>query len=129
VTEVRRHLEAKRCEPAAIDAAVLELEESGYLDDAGYAQRFAEDRRELDGWGAERIARKLASVGVDAETIAIVCEARDRDGELEAALALLRQRFREPPETDRDRERALGMLVRKGYDLELAYDAVRALAA
>ena len=127
VAEVRRHLEAKRCEPAAIDAAVDELSESGYLDDAGYAQRFAEDRRELDGWGAERIARKLAAVGVDGEAIAAACDARDHEGELDAAITLLRRRFREPPETDRDRERALGMLVRKGYDLELAYDAVRAL--
>jgi regulatory protein len=31
-----------------------------------------------------------------------------------------------PPQSDRDRERALGMLVRKGYDLDLAYDVVRA---
>jgi regulatory protein len=30
------------------------------------------------------------------------------------------------PETDRDRDRALGFLVRKGYELELAYDAIRA---
>jgi regulatory protein len=129
VAEVRRHLEAKRCEPAAIDAAVAALEEQGYLDDAGYAQRFAEDRRELDGWGAERIARRLAAAGVDREEIAAACEARDRDDELDAAVEILRRRFRAAPETDRDRERALGMLVRKGYDLELAYDAVRALAA
>jgi regulatory protein len=128
VAEVRRHLEAKRCEPAAIDAAIAELQEQGYLDDAGYAQRFAEDRRELDGWGAERIARKLTAAGVDREQIAVACDARDREAELEAAIAVLRGRFRVPPETDRDRERALGMLVRKGYDLELAYDAVRALA-
>ena len=129
VAEVRRHLEAKRCEPAAIDAAVVELEAQGYLDDAGYAQRFAEDRRQLDGWGAERIARRLAAAGVDREAIEAACDARDREGELDAALEILRRRFRVPPETDRDRERALGMLVRRGYDLELAYDAVRALAA
>jgi regulatory protein len=129
VAEVRRHLEAKRCEPAAIDAAVAELSEQGYLDDAGYAQRFAEDRRELDGWGAERIARKLSAAGIEEAHIVTACEARDRDGELEAAQAILRRRFPQPPETDRDRERALGMLVRKGYDLDLAYDAVRSLAA
>ena len=29
------------------------------------------------------------------------------------------------PSTPRDRDRALGMLVRKGYELELAYDALR----
>ena len=129
VAEMRRHLEAKRCEPAAIDAAVAELEAQGYLDDAGYAQRFAEDRRELDGWGAERIARRLAAAGVGADEIAAACEARDRDGELEAAVAILRRRFPVAPDNDRERERALGMLVRRGYDLELAYDAVRAIAA
>ena len=126
VAEVRRHLEAKRCKPAAIDAAIAALEEQGYLDDAGYAQRFAEDRRELDGWGAERIARKLAAVGIDGEHIAAACETRDREEELDAALAILRRRFVVPPETDRDRERALGLLARRGYELELAYDAVRA---
>jgi regulatory protein len=66
---------------------------------------------------------------VDREEIAAACVARDREDELDAAVEILRRRFRAAPETDRDRERALGMLVRKGYDLELAYDAVRALAA
>ena len=127
VAEVRRHLEVKRCEPAAIDAAVAELEDLGYLDDAGYAERFAEDRRELDGWGAERIARRLAAVGVDREHIVTAVAARDTASELDAAVALLRRRFA-ALEDDRDRDRALGMLVRKGYELELAYDAVRALA-
>ena len=111
------------------ERTVAELQEQGYLDDAGYAQRFAEDRRELDGWGAERIARRLAAVGVGSEEIAVACSARDREGELEAAVEILRRRFRGPPEDDRERERALGMLVRRGYDLELAYDAVRSLAA
>ena len=39
---------------------------------------------------------------------------------------LLRRRFAQPPSHDRERDRALGLLVRKGYELELAYDAVRA---
>lgn len=129
VAEVRRHLEAKRCEPAAIDAAVAELVELGYLDDARYAQRFAEDRRALDGWGAERIARKLATIGIDAADIDAAVSEQDHAAELDAAVELLRRKLRGVvPETDRDRERALGFLVRKGYDLDLAYDAVRALS-
>jgi regulatory protein len=39
---------------------------------------------------------------------------------------LLRRRFPSPPDDDRGRDRALGLLVRRGYDLEMAYDAVRA---
>lgn len=126
VVEVRRHLEAKRVEPDTIDAAVGELERCGYLDDARYAQRFAEDRRTLDGWGRERIERKLLACGVDRDLVAAAVDGQDGEDELAAALALLERRFPQPLDSDRDRERALGHLVRKGYELELAYDAVRA---
>jgi regulatory protein len=129
VLEVRRHLEAKRVEPDTLDAAIEELAEQGYLDDARYAERFVEDRRRLDGWGVERIERKLLAVGVAAEHVRAALASGhgdDTHDELGAAVEILRRRFRVPPETDRDRERALGVLVRKGYELELAYDAVRA---
>ena len=124
--EVRRHLEGKRVEPSAIDAALHELTETGYLDDARYAQRFAEDRRELDEWGADRIARRLQAAGVGEEEVAAALGGREAESERDAALALLRRRLRSAPQSDRERERALGMLVRKGYDLDLAYEVVRA---
>ncbi len=126
VLEVRRHLEGKRVEPSAIDATLASLAEAGYLDDARYARRFTEDRRELDDWGADRIARRLQAVGVGGTEIEDALNARDADSERDAAIALLRRRLQVPPQSDRERERALGMLVRKGYDLDLAYDVVRA---
>jgi regulatory protein len=124
VAELARLLEGKRVEPAVIDEVVGELQEQGYLDDAGYAQRFADDRRRLDGWGPERIERRLRALGIGGEELAAALD-RDPGGELDAALALLRRRFPEPPATPRDAQRALGMLVRKGYGLELAHDALR----
>jgi len=126
VAELRRHLEGKRVEPDTIDEVVAELHEQGYLDDARFAQRFAEDRRTLDAWGAERIERKLREAGVPAEHIEAALSTQTADEAREAALDLLRRRLSEPPRDDRGRERALGLLVRRGYDLELAYDAVRA---
>ncbi len=125
VAELARTLAAKRVEPAAIEVVVAELSEQGYLDDERYAHRFAEERRRLDGWGAERIERRLRALGVAPELISAVLAEQDAEGERDAALALLRRRFPEPPATPRDRDRALGVLVRKGYELELAYDAVR----
>ena len=124
--EVRRHLLAKDIGEPAADAAVAELERMGYLDDARYARVFAEDRRALDAWGPERIERRLLELGVDRAHVAAAVGERDGAGELDAALELLRRRVREVPSSERERDRALGMLVRKGYDLELAYDAVRA---
>jgi regulatory protein len=127
VLEVRRHLEAKRVEPDTIEQTVAELGEQGYLDDARFAQRFVEDRRTLDHWGNERIERKLLASGVAGELVEAALVAGDREeSQLDAALTVLQRRFRTPPETDRDRERALGFLVRKGYELEVAYDAIRA---
>jgi regulatory protein len=125
VAELARVLARKRVEPAVIDAVVGELCEQGYLDDASFAHRFADDRRRLDGWGAERIEQRLRALGVDAELVAAAVSTRDHEGEMEAALALLRRRFPDPPATPRDCERALGMLIRKGYELELAHDAIR----
>ena len=127
VAEVRRHLERKRVEPAGIDGAIAELRRQGYLDDARFARRFADDRRRLDAWGAERIERRLVALGVDPEVAAAAAAGGDGHDELGTAVALLRRRLRTAPRTDRDRERALGLLVRRGYELELAYDAVRAL--
>lgn len=126
VHEVRAKLQDKRVEPATIDEVIAELEQLGTLDDARFARLFAEDRRTLDSWGHERIERRLTALGVDRDHVAAALTAGGGHDELEAALVVLRRRFPAPPETDRDRDRALGVLIRKGYDLELAYDAVRA---
>jgi regulatory protein len=125
VAEVARLLARKRVEPAVIDSVIGELCEQGYLDDASFAQRFAEDRRRLDGWGAERIERRLLALGIEREHVAAAVGCQGADEELDAAVAFLQRRFPDPPATPRDCERALGMLVRKGYELELAHDAIR----
>ena len=126
VAEMRRHLERRRAEPDAIEAAIAELLRIGYLDDARYARRFTEDRRALDGWGPDRIARKLAQVGVASEHVEAALAERGPQDDLDAAVELLCRKLRAVPEDDRERERALGLLVRRGYALELSYDAVRA---
>lgn len=122
--EVRRNFARKRVDPNLAEEVVQALREGRYIDDAAFARRFAEDRRSLDGWGSERIERRLQELGVDRLHIRPALEATAHD-ELDAAAELLRRRFPNPPETPRDLERALGFLVRKGYELELAHDALR----
>jgi regulatory protein len=125
VAELAQLLAGKRVEPDVIATVLDELCEQGYLDDARYARRFAEDRRRLDAWGAERIERRMLSLGVARELVAEVLAGQDAGAELEAAVAVLERRFPVPPATPQDCERALGVLVRKGYELELAHDAIR----
>jgi regulatory protein len=122
--EIRQNFVKKRVDPGFVEEVVAALLEGGYLDDAAFARRFAEDRRNLDAWGNDRIERRLLELGVDRALIAEAVGVGEHD-ELAAASELLRRRFPAPPETPRDRDRALAFLVRKGYDLELAYDALR----
>jgi regulatory protein len=140
VAELRKYLIGKGVAADLAEEAIEELVAQRYVDDARFARQFAEDRRRLDSWGSERIERRLRELGVGREDVAAALlslaesgESKDPaddglESEMGAAVAFLRRRFPAPPETDRDRDRALGMLVRRGYDLELAYDAIRALA-
>jgi len=132
VAEMRARLEREEEIPAAeAEAAIAELLEYGYLDDARYARVFAEDRRNLDQWGVDRITRTLRERGVDRELVALALAALTdgcEQSELERATALLVQRFPGGPAEPRDRDKAFGVLVRKGYDSELSADAVRAWA-
>ena len=124
VAELRTFLERKRVEPEAIEHAVAELREAGLLDDARYAQRFVEDKRSLDRWGSERIARELRRRGIAPGLIEAAIADQTREAELATALLVLSQRA--PTIGDeRERDRAWRLLVRRGYDPELAYEAVR----
>ena len=120
-----RCLERKRVEPEAIADGVAELRPAGLLDDARYARRFAEDKRELESWGAERIARELQRRGIAPDLIEAVVADRSREAELETALLLLQRRVPPRRRRPRARPRAGRLLIRRGYDAELAYEAIR----
>ncbi len=124
VGELRLHLERHRIEEATIAATLAELGERGYLDDAAYAARFAEEKRALGDWGRDRIQRVLRQRGLDDGVIFAALEGRDRDEELRAAAALLRRRYPGGVGGERDRARAHALLLRKGYDPELVHDAL-----
>jgi regulatory protein len=126
VAELRTCLESKRVGPAAIEAAVTELHAAGLLDDARYARRYAEDKRELERWGSERIGRELRRRGVAPELVDTVLANHGRQAELATALLVLEQRLPSPALDDRQRDRAWQLLVRRGYEPEIAYEAVRA---
>ena len=133
--EVRARLERGELASEQIELVIAELLEFGYLDDARYARVFTQDKRNLEAWGNERITRALRERGVERELIeAALSEDRDEpmpgfddraDSELDRAIALLGQRFPLGPAEQRDRERAFGVLARKGYESETASDAVR----
>lgn len=125
VAEVRSRLERAELTESEVEAAVEELIGFGYLDDARYARMFAQDKRHLEQWGRDRIERALRERGIDRELIVTALAEEQPGGELERAVTLLQARFPTGPVQARDGERAFGMLLRKGYESEMAADAVR----
>jgi regulatory protein len=128
VAEVRRHLEARGCRAGEVEAAIEQVQADGLLDDARYARMFADDRRVLEQWGSERIQRALLQRGIDGGLVAEAVGEDEAGGDLQRALAVLEQRVQPPPRDRRERDRALGILLRKGYEPELALDALAAYA-
>jgi len=111
-----------------IEATLRRLFEAGILDDERFAHRFADDKRELSGWGAERIREALLARGVPKPTVEAVLAADSYGDQLDRARGILIRRGR-PLAGNADRQRALDYLTRRGYDYEIAYEAVRSLSA
>jgi regulatory protein len=125
VVEMRRLLERKSVDPAILESVIAELCGAGLLDDERFAHRFAGDKRELEQWGTQRIVSELQRRGVGPEDVAAAIGGRAHRDELDTALVLLERRLPDPPRDDRARDRAWRLLVRRGYEPELAYEAVR----
>jgi regulatory protein len=111
--------------PDRVAATVDRLIESGTLDDERFARRFAEDKRDLRGWGPDRIREALAGRGLEPSLIEAALAVDAPDMQLDRAVTLLEGRG-DTPHDDASRGRALAFLARRGYDVELAYEAVRA---
>jgi regulatory protein len=132
-SEVRGELERKGISAPIAETIVTRVREERLVDDRRFAGLFVTDKRELEHWGRERIRRGLLSRGIDRETSEWALDAADDttadekpETELDRAVALLRRRFPSPPQDRRERERALGVLLRKGYESSLALDALAA---
>jgi regulatory protein len=123
--EVRGHLEGRGVDADVAERSIATLRDQGYLDDARFARLLAQDKRTLEGWGSDRIRRTLSARGIDRDLIEAALAADDvPSAELDRAVAVLRRRFPAPPQERRERDRALAVLLHKGYDAELALDAL-----
>lgn len=123
VAEMHSWLTDRGIPEEVVDDTISELIAVGELDDDRFAQAYAQDKRELSGWGSERIEGTLIERGLE-RSLAESVSKEDREQQLERATELLAKRST-ALEDEGDRSRALAYLTRRGYEYELAYDAVR----
>lgn len=123
VSEMVQLLERRGAETAVALDVVEELVADETLDDARFARLFAEDKRSISGWGADRIREALVRRGVDYSDLEQAL-AEDGEDELVRATALVTERGFELG-SEKDRGKALGLLARRGFDSDVAYGAIR----
>lgn len=129
--ELLRKLAARGIEPEAAADAVERMREAGWQDDGRFAASLARSRA-TGGHGPLRIEAELATHRLDAGKIAAAFESLAADGEADwpqRARDLLERRydvaaFEDDPAL---RRKAVDFLLRRGFDGETAYGAVRAL--
>ena len=125
--DLSRKLAQRGVEPAEADAAVERLAEQGYQDDGRFAASFARDRAS-SGYGPVRIRVELAGHGLGEDAIQLALDACEADWPASARRQVER-RWTAAVLADPDRRRkAVEFLLRRGFDQDSAWAAVRGRA-
>jgi regulatory protein len=124
VAELREWLAARDVATDEAEEALERLIEIGELDDQRFARRYAEDKRDLRGWGPDRIREALVERGIERALAGAAADGEGPAEQAERAAALLRGRGADLRD-EAGRAKALAYLARRGYDYEVAYQAVR----
>lgn len=129
--ELLRKLAARGIEPDAAVEAVERMRKAGWQDDGRFAASLARSRA-TGGHGPLRIEAELAMHRLDTGKIAGAFESLAADGEADwpqRARDLLERRYDVAAFADDPalRRKAVDFLLRRGFDGETAYGAVRAL--
>jgi regulatory protein len=104
--EIEQRLLRDEFAPELVTQVIAELEGKGYLDDAGFARHWVEDRADRKKYGRARLSAELNRKGIDRETAA---EVLDNIEEAESLELLDMQALR------KEKNRISGFLMRRGF--------------
>ena len=123
VAEMGSWLRARGVDDSDSADVIDHLVSTGVLDDTRYARQYAEDKRSLKRWGNDRIRAALIDRGISSHD-AEEALAGGTEDEIERAVEALTERGATLADA-LERQKALGMLARRGYEAEVAYEAIR----
>ena len=125
-SELTAWLRERDVEEDEIERVVRFLIENEALNDQRFAIAYANDKRELSGWGSDRIEEVLRKRGIRGDQIRVALNQEVEVGEVDRAVGVLLQKGARVDDP-KDRQKALGLLARRGYCGEDAYAAIRRL--
>jgi len=119
---------ARKHVPDDVAQAVLtRFEEVGLIDDEEFARSWVESRQRSRGVASKVLAMELRRKGIDDETSREVLADLDPEVEKQNAHRLVQKKLRSMRGLDSTTQirRLTGMLARKGYAPQVAFDVVR----
>lgn len=126
-----RRLMRQRVEPgelgeSLIEAVLKRLNDSGYLNDAAFAETYTRLRKENEKFGQRRVQQDLRHKGVPTGLIASTIDSAyaQTDEETLARQHLERKRLRKP-ENEKETARVMRRLVAAGFSTGIIYKILR----
>lgn len=126
--EVRTKLASGHLDARIVERTVARLTELGLIDDLDYSRRFIEERMRTRGRSLDLLVKELLGKGVSrpvAEAAAAEAGVDESARVVEVAASLVRKVIRLP--TPEQALRLKAMLLRRGFDHDLAETGVRAV--
>lgn len=129
--ELRAALRANDFSDAAIDQAITDACDMGYLDDLRFAEHLIETRLSRKGLGTRGIAQELKVRGIPEQIIQEVLSRRNDDDESDLAVDLARDRVRRfvGLESHVAERRLRGFLERRGFGQQAIRNALEVVKA
>lgn len=107
----------------AILAAVDYLQDYGFLNDREYAELYARDKRNLNGYGPDKIRYLLKQKGVDDELIADALEHFTQDDEIELVEKIVHKKYVRNRNLSKEKTKIIRFLLSRGFE----YSAIKAV--
>lgn len=120
-------LARKQVPEGVVEATLAKFEAAGLIDDEEFARSWVQSRQRSKGLSSRALANELRTKGVDDEISKEVLGELDPQVEREAAHRLVQTKLRSMSRLDDTTKirRLTGMLARKGYAPQVAFDVVR----
>jgi len=122
--ELSARLIARGAARAEVEQVLDELQQSGYLSDARFAQAVVAQK--AGRFGKRAIAHELREKKVDPAAAHDAMAALANTDELGEATALWQRRFGNAPKDEREKARQVRFLLSRGYGLTIALKVMRA---
>jgi regulatory protein len=133
-SELRNKLKRKEFDPALIEDVLEWLKQRRLVDDAAFAARWIETRRELQGLGDYRLRQELRKKGIEGELIdeAFAGQGEEEEGQVGRAARWAARRYSSQLASLDDQHvkaKIMSAIVRRGFPYGIAKGAVEQLSA